>query len=165
MDMELQTTTLGLDFEAGDCIAQATYIRKSTVDSKTEIIFLTSYSAEGTVQNNWVRDYLSENKESLYITALRNMKRMLNFAQLNVSLLGGDITDEEFEAELEDNEDKYLLPEATQKATLRQIAQTSDIVKKLEFMNDSSVDDASELFGLDFSDAMQTIENKKILAV
>ena len=97
----------------------------------------------------WVKDYLSENKEELYLRALRNLYRKLDFIELNQLLEMEDITVEEYDKELETNEDKYLIPAPEGQPTVQQIIQITDIIKRLGREKKISVDEVSEMFSLE----------------
>ena len=109
---------------------------------------------------SWVKEYLSEEKEELYLRALRNLYRRLDFIELNQSLESEVITEEEFDRELETNEDNYLIPAPEGKPTMQQIIQISDIIRKLGREKKISVDEVSDLFSLEMDKAMAVLEEK-----
>lgn len=107
--------------------------------------------------NTLIRGFLSQGKELLYQRIVKNLCRKNDFTELLLALENGEISDEEYERELETNEDKYLIPYPKEKADFRQIAQIVDIIKKIGKENDFSVADVSELFSLDLSEAPAVI--------
>lgn len=89
-----------------------------------------------------------EKKENLYITAIRNFLRKENFSELNQSLLNEQITEDEFEKQLDEYEDKYVivLKDVNQDEDVKLIAQ---LVEKIGYdLRDFSVGDISEMFSL-----------------
>lgn len=106
----------------------------------------------------WVKKYLSEDKEVLYLQALRNLYRKIDFLELSQALESEDISEEEFDKELTNNEDRYLIPSPTIVPTIQQIIQVTDIMKKLGREKHSSVDEVSEVFSLDMDKAMDVLQ-------
>lgn len=107
----------------------------------------------------WVKEYLSEAKEELYLRALRNLYRKLDFIELNQLLEMDDISEEEYEKELDQNEDKYLIPAPTGQPTIQQIIQITDIIKRLGREKNISVDEVSEMFSLEMDKAMAVLQD------
>lgn len=122
-----------------------------------ELIRYEAYSAGVAPTNSLIRSFLSQGKETLYLRIVKNLFRKNDFSELLQALENGEISDEEYDRELESNEDKYLIPFPKEKADFRQIAQIVDIIKKLGKENDFSVADVSELFSLDISEASTII--------
>lgn len=143
---------------SGEQLVQYTkYTRTHASGGRTEqITFIAAYKGHATVQS-WVKDYLAEEKEDLYIRALRNLYRKLDFIELNQSLDMSDITEAEYDHELETNEDKYLIPAPTGKPSLQQIIQITDILKRIGREKNMSVDDVSEMFSLEMDKAMDVL--------
>ena len=71
-----------------------------------------------------------------------------------------DISEAEYDQELESNEDKYLIPSPTGKPSLQQIIQITDILKRLGREKNMSVDEVSEMFSLEMDKAMEVLEEK-----
>ena len=129
------------------------YTRTHASGGRTEqITFVAASKGRATIQS-WVKDYLSEEKEDLYLRALRNLYRKLDFIELNQSLDMSDISEAEYDKELESNEDKYLIPSPTGKPSLQQIIQITDILKRLGREKNMSVDEVSEMFSLEMDKA------------
>lgn len=105
----------------------------------------------------WIKKFLSEDKESLYLQALRNLYRKIDFIELSQALESEDISEEEFDKELVENEDRYLIPSPTNTPTVQQVIQVSEIMKKLG-REKSSVDEVSEVFSLDMEKAMEVLQ-------
>lgn len=106
---------------------------------------------------SWVKSFLSEEKEELYLRALRNLYRKLDFLELNQLLEMGDISDEEYDEELIKNEDKYLIPAPSGIPTAQQIIQIADIIKRLGKEKKITVDEVSELFSIEMDKAMEIL--------
>ncbi len=90
----------------------------------------------------------AQKRENYLITALRNYIRKVNFSELNDSLCNGDITEDQFEKELDKNEDKYVI-------TLRDISKTEDariiveLVEKIGFdLREFSSSEVAEMFSV-----------------
>lgn len=126
-------------------VFRATYIKS---DSNETFLFEVYSSGGMASHSSYVRNVLSYDKECLYLRAIRNLFRKLDFLELTQNLDMGDISEEEFDKELTENEDKYLIPCADEKPSFKQIAQVTDIVKRLHRTNRMSIDDVSELFSL-----------------
>lgn len=129
--------------------------RLSTPDE--EIIRYEACYAGVSPTNTLIQGFLSHGKELLYLRIVKNLCRKNDFAELLMALENGEISDEEYERELESNEDKYLIPFPKEKADFRQIAQIVDIIKRIGKENVFSVADVSELFSLDLSAASAVI--------
>lgn len=141
-------------------IEQITYIRYSSSQS----LIFTSYSKGQRDNNIWKLDILSTNKEKLYICALTNLFRKLNFIELNQALETEDISEEYFDKELDENEEKYLIPCPQEKPTIQQIIQVVDIIKRLGKTIDLTISEVSEIFSLDMSNAETVLQaNEKNL--
>ncbi|MCB0724185.1 MAG: hypothetical protein KDC73_05745 [Ignavibacteriae bacterium] len=107
------------------------------------------YEADDIVPKfNFWGDYM-QRREALCFTAVNNLLRQINFLELNQSLLQEEISDEEFDKEIELNSDKYVIP-------LNPINDNDDF-DIIEFflhnidpnIKDFTVNEAAELFSLD----------------
>ncbi len=136
------------------------YTRTHTSGCRTEQITFVAVSKGSATIQSWVKDYLSEEKEELYLRVLRNLYRKLDFIELNQSLDMSDISEEEYDHELESNEDKYLIPAPTGQPSLQQIIQITDILKRIGRDKNISVDEVSELFSLEMDKAIDVLEEK-----
>ena len=99
---------------------------------------------------------MAKTKEEFLITAVKNLRRRIEFGELHSELQSGQITKEEFKKELEENEDKYTIP-------IRQMEDENDIFLIQEIvaeigMVDVSCDDVGELFSIDARDIVKAIE-------
>ena len=133
------------------------YKKKKKKGDGIEVI---AYRATSKGKNDaqlWIKRFLSEEKESLYLQALRNLYRKIDFIELNQALESEDISEEEFDKELVENEDRYLIPSPTVVPTVKQVIQVSEIMKKLG-REKSSVDEVSEVFSLDMDRAMEVLQ-------
>ena len=102
---------------------------------------------------------LNREKEKLYIELIKNLYRRLDFMVLMQALDNGEITEEEFDQELKEHEDRYLIPAPSKAPSLSQLLQIADIVKKINRVDKMSVDEVSEAFSLDLSNAEEIINN------
>ena len=143
----------------GEQFVQLTRYTRSHSGGHTDFFKYVAASKGKTDVRLWVKEYLSENKEELYLRALRNLYRKLDFIELNQLLEMEDITVEEYDKELETNEDKYLIPAPEGQPTVQQIIQITDIIKRLGREKKKSVDEVSEMFSLEMDKAMTVLQN------
>mgnify|MGYP006916235021 CR=1 FL=1 len=123
-------------------------------ESTKEILFSFCFVTELVVDS-------SKDKEHLYLTALKNLFRKLDFYDLYSSFENGSISEEEYLKLLNTNEDKYFIPSPVKNPTYRQLVQINDIIKKIGRKDLMSVDEVSELFSLDLRKAKSIIEKKQ----
>jgi len=90
----------------------------------------------------------SKKSESYLIEAVRNFIRKINYSELNESLEDEEITEEQYNLELDQNSEKYVI-------TLRDIGNPSDVliiadlVKKIGYdLKEFSTSDISEMFSV-----------------
>lgn len=162
------TTTKSLsDFEdpiESEQFAQLThYTRTQSEGSKIELFSYVAASKGKTERMSWINEFLSAGKEELYLRALTNLYRKLDFIELYQSLETEEITEEELNKELEDNEDAYLIPHPEEKPNIQQAIQIVDIIKRIHRVDKMTVDEVSELFSLDMTDAEHILEGEKQL--
>lgn len=142
----------------GEQLLQLTKYTRTHSGGRIEVTKFVAASRGRASVHSWVKDYLSEEKEELYLRALRNLYRKLDFIELNQSLDMSDITEDEYDHELETHEDKYLIPAPTGAPSLQQIIQITDILKRLGREKDISVDEVSEMFSLEMDKAMGVLQ-------
>ena len=99
---------------------------------------------------------MAKTKEEFLITAVKNLRRVIAFHQLHDDLQTGQITEAEFEKEVEENHDKYTIP-------IRPMEDENDIFLIQEIVGeiglvDVSCDDVGELFSIDARDIVKAIE-------
>ncbi len=82
----------------------------------------------------------------LVLRAFNNRTREKNYLSKCCELLDGFITEEEFEKEIADNEDKYVIPEG-KPASIEEIKEALNISGKM--MGIENLSDFSELFSID----------------
>lgn len=97
----------------------------------------------------------------MYICALTNLFRKLNFIELTQALEVEDISEECFDKELDENEEKYLIPCPQEKPTIQQIIQVVDIIKKLGKTIDLTISEVSEIFSLDMNNAEMVLQTNE----
>ena len=164
MNLVSNNTTMSPSIKDGyiesEQLLQLTKYTRTHSGGRIEYINFVAASKGNTSIRSWVKEYLSEEKEELYLRALRNLYRKLDFIELNQSLDSEEITEEEFDRELEINEGNYLIPAPKGKPTIQQIIQISDIIRKLGREKKISVDEVSDLFSLEMDKAMSVLEEK-----
>lgn len=117
------------------------------------------YSKQGeTRQGTIIQSILNSEKEDLYIRAIRNLYKKMDYSSLLQALENQEISEDEFDVELENNEEKYLIPYPQETPSPSQIFHITEIVKRIGRVDEITVDEASELFGVDLSDATNIIE-------
>ena len=114
---------------------------------KTNIINLSSEFIKE-VQNFWISYQNYSKSEHYLIIAIHNFLRKLNYSELNESLDNGEMTEDQFYSELDNNSNKYIVK-------LKDLAQPldvliiSDIMKKIGFeLRDFSLGEVSEMFSI-----------------
>lgn len=89
-----------------------------------------------------------QKSESLLIEAVRNFIRKINFAELNESLDDGEITEEVYQKELEQNSDKYAITLKNVNSP-NDVVVVTDLVQKIGFdLREFSTSEVSEMFSL-----------------
>lgn len=144
----------------GEQLLQLTKYTRTHSGGRTDYFKFVAASNGKTSIHSWVKEYLSEEKEELYLRALRNLYRKLDFIDLTQSLESEEITEDEFNHELEVNEGNYLIPAPEGKPTVQQIIQISDIIRKLGREKKISVDEVSDIFSLEMDKAKDMLEKK-----
>ena len=87
-----------------------------------------------------------DNKTDLLIRAINNRTRERNYFKLLSSLLENEISEEEFDQEIDQNEDEYVVS-TDQKVDLNSLKFILSNYKRIKDVND--MDDLSALFSLD----------------
>lgn len=153
-----------LEFEDEIEIVGATY---SFVQSKKTGAFIADYKAfpsHGEFTKTFVGSIMSVKKEMLYVEALRNLYKKVDFLELNQALESKEIDEDQFEKELTSNENKYLISYPEKKPDAIQVLLVSDIVQRINRVKEMTIDEASELFQLDLSAAENALEEMNTLA-
>lgn len=88
---------------------------------------------------------IQKTKEKLYITGIDNLIKKNNLLQHSVQLAEGFITEEEFEREIEENPDNFIIS-IREPYNLDELIVLKDIVKKIG--RQFSVDEVSEIFSI-----------------
>jgi hypothetical protein len=94
-------------------------------------------------------------KESLYITGIKNLRKKINFIRLNNEFQNDEISDDEFEAEIDNNPEKYIVNVETLKKE-SDLLILQEIVEKIA--EDLTIDEVSEIFSIDIT--TRSIEKK-----
>lgn len=138
-------------------VRRVTYVSGRNADTKSEILILESYSNGKSTKNTWIESFLSQGKEDLYVRFIKNLYKKIDFMELAQSLESGEITEDEFDSELDQNEEQYLIPCPEQEPTQQQVIQAADIIKRINRVQKMSVDEASELFSLNLESGMKLL--------
>jgi len=94
---------------------------------------------------------MNQVKEELYKRAIKNLLKSVRYHQQLELLLTDQITEEEYDEELENNSDKYVI-DCTSKASDKQILIIGEILKEIDEFNENfGVDDIEEIFGFSLS--------------
>lgn len=157
IDIESIPSAIERPLEREQFVQFTSYTRSHSDGVHTDIIVFVADSNGKADIKRWEKDYLSDGKEQLYIQALRNLFRKLDFIELNQSLDMDDISEEQYNRELEENEENYLIPAPVVKPSVQQIVQITDIVRKIGRESKISVDEVSEIFSLDMDKAMSVL--------
>lgn len=155
------TTTKNLseleDLVESEQFVQLTKYKRTHVGGYVEVHrYVAAYNGKADSEV-WVNKYLSKDKEELYVKALKNLYRKLDFIELSQSLETEDISEEEFDKELTEHEDDYLIPSPSGTPTVQQIIQIANIVKQIGREKKISVDEVSEIFSLEMDKAMEVL--------
>ena len=91
-------------------------------------------------------DHYTLRKEEFLFTGIKNLRKNINFLQLAKELASKNITDEEFETEIESNPDKYLID-------INPMEDSNDAIILHEIVNkigdDLTIDEAGDIFSFD----------------
>jgi len=87
-------------------------------------------------------------KEFFYVEAIRNLRKKIRFMNLNFEFQNDDITENEFENELKENESKYFVHVSLLKSEA-DFYILKDIVEKIN--DDLTTDDVADIFSIDVS--------------
>lgn len=91
-------------------------------------------------------DHYTIRKEHFLFTGIKNLRKNVKFLQLAKDLASKIITDEEFEAEIENNPEKYLIDINPLEDPLDAVL-LHDIVNKVG--NDLTIDEAGDIFSFE----------------
>lgn len=97
-------------------------------------------------------------KEVFFVTAIKNLRKKINFISLNNDFQNGDISDEEFESEIEKNPEKYVI-NVFNASTVDDINILYEVIDDIkERFNE---DEIAETFSIDVSNKTYNIEKVK----
>ncbi len=108
---------------------------------------------ESVLKENFIsiRDKLLK-KENFYITAVKNLLKKINFLELYQQLLEDQITESEFNEEIERESSKYII-DIKELQDPDDLTIILDIVNKITFdLKDFSLNEINELFSVDLHD-------------
>lgn len=98
-----------------------------------------------------------ETERGLLITAINNRTRERNYANICLQLAEGQISEDEFEKEIMDNENRYVIS-FRDKTTSEEILIASQLTEKILDVN--TEDDFQELFSINSASISKMLENK-----
>jgi len=96
---------------------------------------------------NSISNY-NNKKEDFYITAIRNLRKKIRFMNLNFDYQNDDITEQEFEQELKDNQSKYFVNISLLKDEV-DLSIIREIVGKID--DNLTINDISDIFSIDIN--------------
>lgn len=117
---------------------------------------ITSISFEGHIKHKCANDFvgsfdLNIKLERDYLfTAVKNLRRQTNFLQLNLLLESNQISEDEYDQEIDNNENKYVIPYIAVKPSTNDFKVLCELISKLDD-KDLSIDDVADIFSLDLS--------------
>lgn len=94
----------------------------------------------------------------LYNQLVENLFKAKDFLELTIENLTEQISDDDFAKELEEHPEKYMKTISPKKTTYEDIKLIVDILCSVKKDKELSVDDVSELFSMDLSEAENVIE-------
>jgi hypothetical protein len=100
--------------------------------------------------------YKQGRKEDLFLTAIRNLRKKINFISLNNEYQNGDISEDEFEKELEVNQHKYVVNVSALKDKI-DLEILQEIIPKID--DDITIDEAAEVFSIDIQSSIINKQN------
>lgn len=89
-------------------------------------------------------------KEEFFVTAIKNLRKKINFIILNNEFQNGDITDIDFEKEIEENPDKYVVT-VDNLQNEHDLEILHEVITKVN--EHFSIDEISEVFSIDITGA------------
>lgn len=101
-------------------------------------------------------DYFTKSL-NLLLEAVNNRTRERNYFKLYAENLMGEVSDEDFERELEEHEDLYVV-RPYREATRRDLYISSYLAEHGELMDVHSVDDIAELFSFKYQSVRKELE-------
>lgn len=87
-------------------------------------------------------------KERFYVAGINNLRKKINFLQLHYDFQNGEISQEDYENELENNQNKYVVDVRMLKNHYDLLI-LNDIIKKIG--DDLTVDDIAEIFSVELN--------------
>jgi hypothetical protein len=145
--------------------SKATEVYVFNLDSKDNSarvnISLTSTGIHQAV--NQYNHYISLTiQESYCIIAVKNLLRSNNYKDLNYQLVTEQVTQAEFESELENHPDKYYNIESKPIASLEHLHVISGIMRKVDV--DLSIDEVADMFSVTSKSIEEASTNLKYLS-
>ena len=87
-------------------------------------------------------------KDELFITAIRNFIRKMNISELNESLSAGEISEDDYDTEIDKNEDKFVIT-LKDINSLDEVQIIADVVDKIGYdLRSFSTSEIAEMFSV-----------------
>lgn len=106
-------------------------------------------------------------QKKLLKSAFKNRSKQYNFLLLNDELTNNLVTDEEYEKEIEDNPEKYVIEDRHEELKFSELKVLSSLVDELNaeksICSGITVDEISELFEVTLDNLMNLLEENKNL--
>ena len=96
----------------------------------------------------------AERLRKLFTRAVNNRTRERNYFKLYCEMLDGNITEEEFDKEIDDNEDKYIINQ-NENASIEDIELALDVSPQLMDVKDTN--DMAELFSFSEDSMLKSV--------
>ncbi len=97
-------------------------------------------------------------KEELYKVMVKNLMKKNNYLNLSWMLDKEQITEDDFQVELDSNPELYLI-EATDIASIERVNTVNEILQELEI--ELNIEDVSELFSIDPESLLSILEENE----
>ncbi len=108
--------------------------------------------------NSSLRDYLNSftSKEELYLTGIRNLIKTKKFLQLCIQQAEQSIDENEFESEITENRDNYVISMRSIK-NLEELKTLNEIITKID--KQFNVEEVSEIFSISSDSIIKNAQN------
>jgi hypothetical protein len=118
----------------------------STIDRISKVDFIRRLpSSVNFIVFQFSNQILSKRKEELYQNAIKNLMKKSNYLNLHVELIEGSITEEEFDEEINNNPESYIV-RIDKSKNLSDYQMISEILQKIG--GDFTESEAENLFGV-----------------
>ncbi len=112
------------------------------------------------VMNQMSLAHICNIQKDFLIKAYHNKDILINYLKLYIDLLDKEITEDEFDQEINSNPDKYFV-NIDRKVNIVEMEALSGLVK--EIGGDLSIQDVSEIYSADFSEIIDYVKSSNLL--